>query len=207
MKIIVFGASGSIGRQVVGQAIEQGHDVTAFTRDASRVGGSNPNVRVVEGDVLDRAAVTSAIAGHDAVLVSLGAGRKGGLRAPGTKVIIDAMHATGVRRLICQSTLGAGDSRGNLDFFWKYLMFGALLRGAYADHQEQELHVRQSDLDWTIVRPGAFTDGDRTGHYRHGFAGDDRTTQLRISRADVADFMLRLLHEESYLRGTPALSY
>ena len=57
------------------------------------------------------------------------------------------------------------------------------------------------------MRPGAFTDGDRTGHYRYGFAGDDRSTQLKISRADVADFMLRLLHEESYLRGTPALSY
>ena len=207
MQIIVFGATGSIGRQVVGQAVALGHDVTAFTRDACRVVGSNPSLRVVEGDVLDPAAVTSAIAGHDAVLVSLGGGRKGGLRAPGTKIIIDAMQAIGVRRLICQSTLGAGDSRGNLNLFWKYLMFGALLRGAYADHQEQEHHVRESDLDWTIVRPGAFTDGDRTGDYRHGFAGDDRTTQLKISRADVADFMLRLLHEDSYLRGTPALSY
>lgn len=207
MKIIVFGATGSIGRQVVSQAVEQGHHVTAFTRDASRVARPHPNVTVVEGDVLDPAAVRAAIAGHDAVLVSLGAGRKGGLRAPGTKAIIDAMRDSGVHRLICQSTLGAGDSRGNLDLFWKYVMFGALLRGAYADHQQQERHVRDSDLDWTIVRPGAFTDGDRTGHYRHGFAGDDRTIELKISRADVADFMLGLLHDDRYLHRTPALSY
>ena len=151
MKIIVFGATGSIGRQVVRQALEHGHEVTAFTRDSSRVDQR--------------------------------------------------------RRLICQTTIGTGDSRGNLSFFWKYLMFGGLLRRAYGDHQEQEQHVTGSDLDWTIVRPGAFTDGGHTGRYRHGFPGDDRTIKLKISRADVADPPLLPPHQLPALPLEPRESF
>ena len=86
-------------------------------------------------------------------------------------------------------------------------MFGVLLRQAYADHVSQEDYVKQSQLDWTIVRPAAFTDGDRTGEYRHGFPSNDRTTTLKISRADVADFMLKQLTDDTYLHRTPGLSY
>ena len=86
-------------------------------------------------------------------------------------------------------------------------MFGLLLRPAYADHISQESYVTQCRLDWTIVRPAAFTDGERTGQYRHGFSGTDKTTKLKISRADVADFMLKQLTDEMYLHKTPGLSY
>ena len=117
------------------------------------------------------------------------------------------MEKLGVERLICQSTLGVGDSRGNLSFFWKRIMFGLFLREALEDHVKQEDHIKQSRLDWTIVRPAAFTDGEHTGRYRHGFRDDDRTTTLKISRADVADFMLRQLRDGAYHRRTPGLSY
>ena len=117
------------------------------------------------------------------------------------------MEKAGVKRLICQTTLGVGDSEGNLNFFWKRIMFGMLLRQAFDDHVIQEDHIRQSQLDWTIVRPGAFTDGDRTGQYRYGFPGSDRTTALKISRADVADFMLRQLGDRTFRHQTPGLSY
>ena len=156
---------------------------------------------------MDSTSVENAIAGQDAVLVSIGAGRKGQVRAKGTRNIIDAMHKVGVRRLICQSSLGVGDSRGNLNAFWKYIMFGLLLRPAYADHVEQENHVRQSNLDWTIVRPGAFTDGELTGQYRHGFSSTDKSTRLKISRQDVADFMLKQILNNKYLHCSPGLSY
>ena len=86
-------------------------------------------------------------------------------------------------------------------------MFGMFLRKAFEDHVIQEDHIKRSHLDWTIVRPSAFTNGDRTGTYRHGFPGTDRTTALKISRADVADFMLRQLQDSTYLRQTPGLSY
>jgi len=206
MKLIIFGATGSVGRLVVDQALEQGHHVTAFTRDPAKVTMRHERLAVVGGQVTDVDVVAKAVAGHDAVIVTLGAGRKGGVRAPGTKAIIDAMHDTGVRRLIVQSTLGAGDSRVHLTFFWKRIMFGLLLRGAYADHQEQERIVMASDVDWTIVRPGAFSDGPRTGVYRRGFGQDERS-EIKIARADVADFLLEQLTDTAYLRSAAAISY
>ena len=206
MKIIVFGATGTVGKLVVQQALEQGHQVTAFTRDPAKVERRHERLTVVGGEVTDVSSVASAVAGHDAVIVALGGGRKGGVRAPGTKTVVEAMGATGVRRLIVQSTLGAGDSRGNLNFFWKRIMFGMLLREAYADHQEQERIVMDSDADWTIVRPGAFTDGPRTGDYRHGF-GPDEKSRMKIARSDVADFLLAQLTDDGYRRSTAALSY
>ncbi|HCI04008.1 TPA: epimerase, partial [Candidatus Peribacteria bacterium] len=144
---------------------------------------------------------------QEAVLCAIGAGRQGRIRSEGTRNIILAMKNTGVRRLICQSTLGVGDSQGNLNFFWKHIMFGLLLRRAYADHVSQEDYVKKSRLDWTIVRPGAFTDGNRTGVYRHGFPSTDKTIKGKISRADVADFMLKQLTDRTYLHETPGLSY
>ena len=207
MKLVIFGATGSIGREVVNQALSQGHTVTAFAREASKVGIEHPNLRIALGDVRDPVSVENAIQGHDAVLCSIGAGRKGTVRTEGTRNIVNAMEKLGIRRLICQSSLGVGNSRGNLNAFWKYIMFGLLLRPAYADHVRQEEYVRQSNLDWTIVRPGAFIDGERTGQYRHGFPGTDKTTKMTISRSDVADFMLRQLLDTKYLYRSPGLSY
>ncbi|NEO31525.1 MAG: NAD(P)H-binding protein, partial [Symploca sp. SIO3C6] len=108
---------------------------------------------------------------------------------------------------ICKHTSAQRYSWGNLNFFWKYIMFGILLRKVFADHQRQENYVKHSGLDWTIVRPGAFVDGDRTGNYRHGFPGTDQTSKLKISRADVADFILKELADEEYIHKTPSLSY
>ncbi|MFQ5550485.1 MAG: NAD(P)-dependent oxidoreductase [Gemmatimonadales bacterium] len=207
MKLLIFGATGSVGRQLVEQALAQGHTVTAFTRDPAKLQINHANLRVAQGDVMDFASVERAVQGQDEVLCSIGAGRKGTIRSEGTRNIIRAMENVGVRRFVCQSTLGAGDSRGNLSFFWKYIMFGFLLRQAYADHVSQENYVKQSHLDWTIVRPAAFTDGDRTGQYRHGFSATDKTTRLKIARADVADFMLKQLTDDTYLHKMPGVSY
>ena len=206
MKVIVFGGTGSIGRLVVEQAIEQGDDVTLFTRDRAAVGQPDPRVHVVEGNVFDAQALAPVVAGHDAVVITLGGGRKGGVRARGTAAIIEAMRATEVRRLVVQSTIGVGDSREQLNFFWKRLMFGLLLRGAYADHVEQERQTRASGLDWTIVRPGSFTDGPRTGSYRRGFGPQEKTT-LKVSRADVAEFVVEQLTDDTWLRQAPSLAY
>ena len=163
MKLIVFGATGTIGRHVVDRALAQGHEVTAFARAPGALDSTDPKLTRAAGDVLDRDAVADAVRGHDAAIVALGAGRRGKVRTAGTRNVIAAMQHHGVRRLVCQSTLGAGDSRPLLTFFWKYVMFGLLLRAAYADHQAQETLVQESGLDWTIVRPGAFTDGPATG--------------------------------------------
>lgn len=207
MKIIIFGATGSLGRHLVDQALARGEDVTAFLRDASTLDRHHQNLHLIEGDVLDPMTVDAAVKGHDAALIALGAGRKGGVRAQGTKHIIAAMERHNVRRLVCQTTLGAGDSHTHLNFFWKHIMFGWLLKQAMADHEEQEALIQQSDLDWITVRPAAFTDGPATGDYKFGFPQTESRLALKISRADVASVMLQQVSSDLYLHKSPGLSY
>lgn len=209
MKLVIFGSTGSVGQQVVEQALEQGHTVTAFTRNPAKLNRKHPNLKFFQGDVMDLSAVEQAVKGQDAVVCTLGSGQKltGTVRSEGTQHIIQAMKQSGIRRFICQTTIGTGDSWGSLNFYWKYVMFGLILRNVLVDHQRQEQDVQQSGLDWTIVRPAAFVEGERTGDYRHGFPGTDKTSKLKISRADVADFILKQLDDFSYLHQAPSLSY
>ncbi len=207
MKVLIFGSPGTIGRQLVAQALANGDDVTAFARDPAKLDAANAALAIARGDVLDPASVARAMPGHDAVVIALGAGARGEVRTTGTQNIIASMQANNVSRLVCLSSLGVGDSRANLNFVWKYLMFGLLLRRAYADHVTQEEAVKASGLDWIIVRPGAYADGDITGQYKHGFPPTEKDIKLKISRADVADFMMKQLTGNTYLRQSPGLSY
>lgn len=212
MKLLVFGATGGSGRELVRQALEQGHTVTAFVRDAAKLGIEHPNLTILAGDALNSTDVDRAVPGHDAVLAAIGAPalKTGTVRSQGTRNIVRAMEKAGVRRLICQTSLGYGDSRAALDmtpFYFKYLIVPFLLRKGFADHALQEDHIKRSKLDWIIVRPGNLTDGQRTGAYRHGFDHADRTLKVKVSRADVADFMLKQIGDDTYLRKTPGVSY
>ena len=207
MNIVIFGATGTIGHHLVKEVTEAGHTVRAFTRDPAKLQHQAEKLNIFTGDVLDAEAVISAIKGQDAVLCALGAGARGNVRAAGTANIIRAMKQHNVSRLICQTTLGAGASAPALTFFWKYIMFGMLLRAAFADHQLQEQYIMESGLDWTIVRPAAFTDGPSTTSFRHGFAATTKDLALKISRIDVARFMLQQLSDTTYMHRTPGLSY
>lgn len=210
MKVIVFGSTGTVGKHIVAQSLEKGFQVTAFCRDASKLAHlQHTNLQFMEGDVFQLEEVKAAVIGHDAVCIALGSGknRKSVVRSVGTQHILTAMKESGVKRLICQSTLGTGDSNQNLNFFWKRIMFGWFLKQVFLDHELQEQYVKASDLTWTIVRPGAFTDGERTGNYLHGFAPTDKSTKLKISRKDVADFIVKELASSQYVFQTPGLSY
>jgi putative NADH-flavin reductase len=157
--------------------------------------------------VLDPAAVREAVGGQDAVLSAIGAGAgRTTLREDGTRNIVDAMEAAGVRRLISLSSLGVGESRANLGFFTKHVIVGLFLRHAFADHERQEAVVRRSGLEWTIVRPPHLKDGPRAGDYRHGFEPTDRTIKGWITRADVADFMLKQVADRAYVRQAVGVS-
>lgn len=206
MRVTVLGATGTVGRHIVEQALAAGHEVTALVRDPVRITTSHEALDVVAGDARDVDDVRRAVKGSDAVVVALGAGRAAGIREDGTRVAVTAMQETGVDRVICISTLGAGDSRGNLSFVWKRLMFGLLLRQAYADHQRQEQVVQRSGLDWTLVRPAAYTDAPAAGRYRHGFGVDATGLALKISRADVAAFVVGQLTDRTYRCRAVSLS-
>ena len=209
MKLVIFGATAGTGRELLSQALEQGHTVSAFARDPAKLDDiEHASLKIARGDVLDPAAVESAVAGQEAALSTIGAGAKRTtLREEGTRNIVEAMQKTGVKRLVCQSSLGVGDSRANLSFFTRFVIVGVFLRHAFADHERQEAVVRHSALDWTIVRPPHLKDGPRTGVYRHGFATTDKQIRGEISRADVADFILKQLAEGNYHRQTPGVSY
>lgn len=209
MKLMIFGATGTVGRFLVDQARAQHHHVTAFARRPEKLGTSDATLNLVAGDVLEPASVERAIAGHYAVLCALGKPlvNRDYVRAHGTKNIVQAMEEIGVPRLVCLSGLGAGDSWDILPFHYKYLIFPLMMRRLYADHERQERYVEKSDLDWIIVRPGSFSKGARTGAYRHGFTTPDKTLKLKIAPADVADFMLSQVNDDTYLRQAPCLSY
>ena len=208
MKIIIFGATGTIGRLAVERILADGHAVTAFARRPNDLKIKHPNIRIVAGDAFDQDQVAEAVRDHDAVVITLGSGmsRKSVIRSQGTLNVIQAMQAHGVRRLICQSTLGAHESWGNLNFFWKRVMFGLLLRPIFLDHQLQESLVRASGLDWTLVRPSAFAEGPATGTFKVGFKSNYQKLSLKISRADVADFLRQQLLDATYIQRAVSIS-
>ena len=208
MKVLVIGATGGTGRELVKQALEQSHQVTALARSPEKLAFSRPNLRIVKGDVTDYARVDEAVRGQEAILCALGTRviRKNTIQSDGTRNILGAMQSHGVRRLVLESSLDVGDSRGQLGFFFAHVIRPTLLRNIFQDKELQEQIVRQSQLDWIIVRPAMLTDGPRTGNYRAGFSSSDKT-QRKISRADVADFMLKQLRDSTYVHETPGLSY
>jgi putative NADH-flavin reductase len=203
MQISLFGATGGTGRQVLDQAIASGHSVSILVRNPA-ASEARDGLRIVCGDVLDQEATNLCIQGSTAVICVLGS-RVGTepVEAQGTRRILEAMRSNGVRRLIAVTSLGVGDSREQVSAEFQRAM-DTVLQPIIAAKTEQEHLIRTSDLDWTIVRPGGLGDGPRTGVYR---SGTERTLMADlISRADVAEFILRQLADESYLHQCPAVT-
>jgi putative NADH-flavin reductase len=125
----------------------------------------------------------------------------------GTRNILQAMEKWGVKRFVCESSLGVGDSKGQLGALYNYLVIPVLLRNIFADKEVQENLIRESPVEWVIVRPALLTNGPHTGKYRSGFAAGDNSIRRKISRADVGDFMLRQLSTVENVRKTPGVSY
>lgn len=205
MKIAIFGATGGTGRCLLEQALVQGYEVTAFTRKPRGPAVHRSGVTVVQGDVLDPQRVLAAVAGQQAVLSALGTSR-GSPRdvcSRGTKNIIDAMKQQNVRRLIVETAYGAGETR-EAGFYSKMLRI--VLRGLMIDKDVQEQYIRDSGLEWVIVRPPRLTHGPKRGVYQAGV--DMRMSPFAtISRADVADFMLKQLKDDTYLGKAPGIRY
>jgi putative NADH-flavin reductase len=194
MRLIVFGASGGTGRAVLAAA----ETATAFVRDPAALDGRD---HVVTGSVLDPAQVEAAIRGHDVVISALGTRpwRHQDICSEGTRVIATAMAAAGVRRLLCVSSQGVGDSRlgtaGN--------MFGFVLRRSFRDKAAMEQMLEATDLDWTVVRPGMLTNGAARGRWRAAEGGD--LVGGKIARTDVAAFMLEEATANEWVRRRPTL--
>lgn len=205
MRLLVVGASGATGRHLVDQALQGGHTVTAFVRDPARLPLAHAALRVVAGDAMRRGSLGPAVGGHDAVLCILGAkpegadARRGQPGVPvcsvGTTHLIEAMSAAGVRRLVVLSSASVGDSRGTGRFPAPWVV-RTLLGEVMADKELQEAVVRESGLDWTIVRPVKMTNGPRTGRVRVRVGSTVRWgLGSMVSRADVAAVVLATLSD------------
>ena len=208
MNLVIFGATGGTGRALVEQALDQGHTVTAFVRKASRMCVKHRRLRLAIGDVLDYGTVEAAIVGQDAVLSALGHKRwliKTSILSRGTRNIVAAMTKCRVRRFVCETSLGVGDSRGRLGILYTFFLIPLLLYFYFQDKELQEKCIMQSSLDWVIVRPAALTNGKQTGVVREGKDIGSLLFTHRISRADVASFMLSELRDDRYLKDTPGV--
>ena len=208
-RILVVGATGGTGREVVLQALAAGHDVTALARTATRLPIEHPKFRAIDGALpQDTALLSNAMAGQDVVISTLGRGRSLGshhLLEQSVPVVLTAMRAHGVRRLIFTSAIGVGDAVHDIPFL-PALFARTLLRGIYADKIIGERMVRESRLDWTIAQPAGLTDGPRTGRYQAA----PRLTLSgvpKIARADVAHFLLAQIDDRSSVGKTLVLAY
>ena len=205
MKILVLGATGGTGRLIVRDAVAKGHSVVALVR--SKASANLPGVDMIEGDARDEGTLTRALDGCDAVISALGTGmgfRKVDLLAVATRALVTAMTRNGVRRLVCISALGVGDSRGHGGFVFDRLFQPLLLSHAYKDKDRQEAAIRASSLDWVVVRPAMLTNDPARGSVRAvtdlaGVKGG------KIARADVARFVVEQLTTDTWLRRTPVI--
>ena len=208
-RILIVGASGGTGRQLVAQALERGCEVTALVRDPARLPIAHPRLVVLRGDVLDPASVDAAMRGQEAVVCALGHRRyflPTRILSEGTENILRAMETHGVRRLVCETSLGVGDSAGRLGLYYTFFVVPVILPFYFWDKARQERAIAASLAEWVIVRPGALTSGARRGRCLHGGRVGSFLWTVRISRADVADFMLNQLVTDAYLRQAPGVS-
>ncbi|MBL8482376.1 MAG: SDR family oxidoreductase [Rhodocyclaceae bacterium] len=208
MNVVVFGASGATGRELVKQALAAGHRVTAFVRDAAQL-PQRPGLRVLAGSTADAKAVGRALAGQDAVLSALGGRpwrRRENVCSSALRSILPAMQRHGVQRIVAISTFGAGNSRAQLSLPARLLVFGLLLGSEVQDKEAMEAQLAASGTDWTVVRVGRLTDEPARGNWR---AADDGSIRGKgcIGRADVAAFMLGQLDSGEWSKRRPVLMY
>jgi putative NADH-flavin reductase len=208
MRVLIIGASKGIGLETTRQALDAGHHVRALARSATAIAVSNPSLEKMRGDALKSENVEAALVGVDVVIQTLGVGL-GDLFQPvhlfsdATRVLIAAMRRQGVKRLICVTGFGAGDSRASISCLQR-LPFQIVFGRAYDDKSLQEQLIKESELDWTIARPGVLTSGPRTGQYQILSEASQWRNGI-ISRADVAEFLVRQIGDQTYIRKAPVL--
>ena len=208
MRVLIIGASKGIGLETTRQALEAGHHVRALARSAAGMALSDSNLEKVRGDALRTQDVEAALIGADVVIQTLGVGladlfRPVYLFSDATGVLIAAMRAQGVKRLICVTGFGAGDSRASISCLQR-VPFQFVFGRAYDDKSLQERLIQESGLAWTIARPGVLTCGPRTGRYKVLTESSQWRNGI-ISRSDVAEFLVRQIDDGRYVHKAPVL--
>jgi len=210
MKLTVFGASGRTGRLVVRHALDAGHDVTAVVRDPARLPIHDSSLDVVTADVTDPDALRPALQGRDAAISAIGATTRkdAGIAASATEAILDGLHRAGVHRFVAVSASPLAPPPVGERFFWRAVitpMLQSIYRDVYADLASMEAALRDSGIDWTVVRPPRLTNGKPTGRYRTRIDGNVPKGRS-ISRGDLAAAILAFVNDPTTLRHAIGVS-
>jgi putative NADH-flavin reductase len=210
-KVLVIGASRGIGLETVKAALRAGHNVRALARSAASIPIQDAKLDKVAGDALDGNPIRDSLRRVEAVIQTLGVDfaprlifQGTSLFSQSTRILVDAMKAAGLRRLLAVTGLGAGDSRGHGGLLYDAVVFPVLLKRVYDDKDVQEWIIGSSGLDWTIARPGLLTNRTATGGYRVLTAPKDWRFGT-ISRTDVAEFLVRVINDPALIGTTPLL--
>lgn len=208
MRLFVLGASGGVGTSLLEQAASCGHRITAQTRTAGKINETEA-VRVAVGAPTDRAFLQEHIAGHDAVVLSIGVDSIGktSLFSHATEALIPAMRETGVKRLVAITGIGAGDTRGHGGWFYNFVIFPLFTRNRYADKDRQEAMIERSDLDWTIVRPAPFATRAASTPLQVHTEIPPGLQLGSITRREVAAFILDCLENDAFMRQKPFIGH
>jgi putative NADH-flavin reductase len=210
-KVLIIGASRGIGLETVKAALLAGHNVRALARWAASIPIQNAALDKVSGNALDSDTIRNALKDVNVIVQTLGVDiypraifEPTALFSQSTRILVDAMKAAGVKRLIAVTGLGSGDSRGHGGLLYDAVVFPLILKRVYDDKDVQEWIIRSSGLDWTIVRPGLLTNRPATHHYRVLTAPNDWRFGM-ISRADVADFIVQQVDDRALIGATPLI--
>ena len=209
MRLLIFGASGKTGQHLVSQALEQGHVVTAFARTPAKIKFQHQNLNVVQGDIADYSLVETAVKGQDVVLSALGAAspfKFDPVVVDGVGNIIKAMEANNVSRFIYLSFIGVGDGRRDAGFVIRNIA-PKLLKAEIEGHRQRETMIERSTLNWIIVHAPTLSSGQKKTIYRNGVDISSKGFVVSMSRADVADFMLKQVHDNYYLHSRARVMY
>ena len=216
MHILLLGSTGRTGTHLLNQALKRGHTVHVLVRDKSKLSASHPNLVIFEGSPLDKPALENAMQGCEAVLSTLNVSRKSdfpwaGLRSPenllssAMKNIIELATKHHIQRVIFMSAWGVGETKKDIPGWFRWMIDHSKLRFPYADHERQELLVKQTSLEWTSVRAAGLTNSDRMKKVIVSFNNDPKPNWT-ISRSSVANFMLDTLEKNLYVRQMPVIS-
>jgi len=209
MNVLIIGASRGIGLELVKLALDNGYLVTALVRDPSKLSIKHDKLRVAKGNILDTDSISRVMKDQDVVCCTIGINptfRKVTVFSEGVSNVIQEMKKAGVKRLISVTGIGAGDSKGHGGFLYDKIVNPLILGTIYKDKDREESIIKSSDVDWTIVRPGFLTNGELTENYRV-FTDLKGVTAGKISRKDVAHFILEQFNSNQYLKKTPLLTY
>jgi putative NADH-flavin reductase len=209
MKILLIGATRGIGKALLETALEDNCDVTVLARIPEKITISHPQLRVVKGDVLETESIVAVASGHEAICSCIGVPitfKQVDLFSIAARNILVAVKQNPGQKYIAVTGVGAGDSKGLGGFLYDKIFKPLLLKAIYADKDREEEIIKSSGVDWMIVRPAGLTNGKRTGNY-HIFNDMKGVTAKRISRLDVADFILKQLKNPTQLGKTPLLTY